>query len=91
MMKNKFPATTAEFYEANKKRLFQFGEYFLEKLTDRELIDALAEKDLEKLARIYKLVFEKLEDTEDSPENPTLSAIISAVEQIGGEKTEQEE
>lgn len=88
-MKETIPATIAEFYEMNKSRLFRFGEYFLEKLTDRELIDALAEKDLEKLARIYRLIFEKLEETEEKPENPTLSAIISAVEQIGGEKTEQ--
>ncbi len=80
--------SAAEFYEANKERLFVFGELFLEKLTDRELIDALAEKDLEKLARIYKLVFEKIESTEDAPENPTLSAIISAVGQIGGDTTE---
>jgi hypothetical protein len=52
-------ATHAAFFAENRERILAFGEYFLEKLSDRELLDNLSQKDLEKLARIFKLMFDK--------------------------------
>ena len=42
--------TSAEFFDKNNAAFMKFGRMFTRKLTDRELINALAEKDLEKLA-----------------------------------------
>ena len=49
--------TAAEFFEKNNAAFMKFGRLFTRKLTDVELISALAEKDLEKLAKVFKLVF----------------------------------
>lgn len=73
------------FFKENKKAILTFGEHFLEKLSDKELIDNLAEKDLEKLARIFKLIFEKLEESEEKVENTALVQLIHAFQSIGRE------
>ena len=52
--------TSAEFFDKNNAAFMKFGRMFTRKLTDQELINALAEKDLEKLAKVFKLVFEML-------------------------------
>lgn len=67
---------SAEFFTAHKEDIMDFGEDFLSKLSDRELIDSLAQKDLEKLARVFKLVFDKLEASQQEQENPTLERIL---------------
>lgn len=73
--------TSAEFFEKNNAAFMKFGRMFTRKLTDEELITALAEKDLEKLAKVFKLVFEMLE--ENSPDsNSQLAAMISAYSEI---------
>ena len=43
--------TAAEFFDKHNRSFMKFGELFTKKITDEELIAALAEKDLEKLAR----------------------------------------
>ncbi len=86
--------TAAEFFEKNNAAFMKFGRLFTRKLTDEELISALAEKDLEKLAKVFKLVFEMLsENSPDSSER--LSELISAYSSLnnsgdGGESGEQE-
>lgn len=75
---------SADFFASNRDDIICFGESFLKKLNDREIIDSLAEKDLEKLARIFKLVFDKLDDSESSSENPTVEAIIKALQFSSG-------
>ena len=74
--------TSAEFFDKNNAAFMKFGRMFTRKLTDQELINALAEKDLEKLAKVFKLVFEMLE--ENSPDsNAQLAAMISAYSEMG--------
>ena len=83
--------TAAEFFEKNNAAFMKFGRLFTRKLTDEELISALAEKDLEKLAKVFKLVFEMLsENSPDSSER--LSELISAYSSLNnsGESGEQE-
>lgn len=77
--------TAAEFFEKNNASFVKFGKMFTQKLTDEELITALAEKDLEKLAKVFRLVFEMLE--ENSPDSSTqLAAMISAYSELGEEE-----
>lgn len=74
--------TSAEFFDKNNAAFMKFGRMFTRKLTDQELINTLAEKDLEKLAKVFKLVFEMLE--ENSPDsNAQLAAMISAYSEMG--------
>ena len=77
---------TENFFRENKNRILDFGEYFLQKLEDTEAMDRVAEKDPEKLARVLKLLLEKLEDAAPRAENPALAAIIKAV---GGERDDE--
>ena len=42
--------TAADFFKKHNGSFMKFGELFTQKITDEELIAALAEKDLEKLA-----------------------------------------
>ena len=77
--------TAAEFFDTNNAAFMKFGRLFTKKITDEQLISALAEKDLEKLAKVFRLVFEMLE--ENSPDSSAqLSAMISAYSEIGEEE-----
>lgn len=77
--------TPAEFFDKNNAAFMKFGRMFTRKLTDEQLISALAEKDLEKLAKVFRLVFEMLE--ENSPDSGTqLAAMISAYSDLGEEE-----
>ena len=76
--------SAAEFFQKNNAAFMKFGKMFTRKLTDEELINALAEKDLEKLAKVFRLVFEMLE--ENSPDSSTqLAAMISEYSELGEE------
>lgn len=77
---------TEDFFLENKARILDFGEYFLEKLEDHELMDKVAEKDPEKLARVLKLLLDRLDDAAPKSENAALAAIIKAV---GGERDDE--
>ncbi len=76
--------TAVEFFDKNNAAFIKFGKLFTKKITDEQLIAALAEKDLEKLAKVFKLVFEML--SENSPDsNDKLSALIDAYSELGGD------
>ena len=72
-------AGTAGFFAENREKILNFGDYFLGKLSDTELLDNLAEKDLEKLARIFKLMFDKSfagEEKAEREQNRVLEEIL---------------
>jgi hypothetical protein len=76
----------AAFFAENRELILAFGEYFLEKLSDKELLDALAEKDLEKLARIFKLMFDKNftgEEKTEKEQNRILEEILKVFKEEG--------
>lgn len=77
---------TEDFFLENKHRILDFGEYFLQKLEDREMMDRVAEKDPEKLARVLKLLLDRLDDAAPKGSNAALAAIIRAV---GGERDDE--
>lgn len=68
--------TSSEFFDKHNRAFIKFGELFAQKLTDEELISALAEKDLEKLAKVFKLVFEMLSENTDDGSAEKLIALI---------------
>lgn len=76
--------TAAEFFDKHNRSFMKFGELFTKKITDEELIAALAEKDLEKLAKVFKLVFEMVgENSGDDTER--LAKLIQAYGEMDGE------
>jgi len=84
-------ASASAFFAENRELILDFGEYFLEKLSDKELLDALAEKDLEKLARIFKLMFDKNftgEEKSEKEQNKVLEEILGIFKADGEVRSE---
>ena len=61
----------------------QFADVFTEKLADRELLEQLAQKDLEKMAKIYKLLTELIGDGQAA--SPPVEAILHSFGGKGGD------
>lgn len=80
--------TAGEYFEKNTRTFISFSENFAELLNDRELIRALAEKDLEKLAKVWKIVFELLSENAPSNSAGKLAELIGAFNDIGKEERE---
>lgn len=78
--------TAAEFFTKHNRSFMKFGEMFAGKITDEELISALAEKDLEKLAKVFKLVFEMVEENTSSDGAERLVKLIEAYSEVSGDE-----
>lgn len=74
--------TAADFFTKHNRSFIKFGEMFAKKLTDEELITALAEKDLEKLAKVFRLVFEMVEENSSSEDTDKLAKLIQAYSEV---------
>ena len=74
--------TAAEFFTKHNRSFIKFGEMFAKKITDEELISALAEKDLEKLAKVFRLVFEMVEENSSSEDQEKLVKLIQAYSEV---------
>ena len=68
--------SVAEFFEKNNRLLIKFGNSVLKKLSDETLITALAEKDPEKLAKVFKLIFELMGENTPSSSADSLAGLI---------------
>ena len=77
--------TASDFFSKHNRSFIKFGELFTKKITDEGLITSLAEKDLEKLAKVFKLVFEMVEENTSSDEGERLAGLIKAYSELGGE------
>lgn len=80
--------TVEEYFKNNSPKFFDFGERFIEKLNDDELIDSLAEKDLEKLAKVWKLVFGMLSENYKANSSDKLSELIGEYSRLGKDEDE---
>ncbi len=78
--------TAAEFFDKHNRSFMKFGEMFTKKITDEELISALAEKDLEKLAKVFRLVFEMVEDNTSADDNGRLEQLIKVYSEVSGDE-----
>ena len=77
-----------EVFEKNNRVLIKFGNAVLKKLSDENLITSLAEKDPEKLAKVFKLVFELMsENTPDSTDGK-LAELIGIYNDLGKEDSD---
>jgi hypothetical protein len=83
--------TTADFFGKYNRSFMKFGELFVKKLTDEELVSALAEKDLEKLAKVFKLVFEMLGENNADDGAGKLIQLIGEYNDIAEESGESGE
>lgn len=74
--------SAAEFFTKHNRSFIKFGEMFAKKITDEELITALAEKDLEKLAKVFRLVFEMVEENSSAEDSEKLARLIQAYSEV---------
>ena len=72
-----------DYFTKNTNKFITFGETFTNILNDKELISSLAQKDLEKLAKVWKLVFEMLIENTSEGASDRLSELIGAYREIG--------
>lgn len=74
--------TAEEYFDKNTEKFISFGETFADMLNDNELISAAAQKDLEKLAKVWKLVFEMLIENSSANSSDKLSELIGAYKEL---------
>lgn len=77
-----------DYFAKNTRKFITFGETFTNILNDKELIGSLAQKDLEKLAKVWKLVFEMLIENSSGNSDDRLSELIGAYKDIGKDDEE---
>lgn len=75
--------TVEEYFDKNARKFIAFGERFADTLNDEETISALAQKDLEKLAKVWKLVFEMLIENSPASSADKLLEFIGAYNELG--------
>ena len=77
--------SVSEFFEKNNRLLVKFGNSVLKKLSDEALVTALAEKDPEKLAKVFKLIFELMGENTQSGSADSLAELIGIYRDLGKE------
>ncbi|MCM1165748.1 MAG: hypothetical protein NC299_13075 [Lachnospiraceae bacterium] len=87
-MASKKKLTVKEYFTENNPRIMKFCERFLCLLGDEELITMYAERDLEKLAKVWKLVIEMFEEHTREDALGRLAELIGEYKDIesGGEE-----
>lgn len=80
--------TAERFFDEHNQSFIEFGELFTKKLTDEELVTALAEKDLEKLAKVFKLVFDMLREN-GGDNDDAFQRLMEAYSDLDKESEEQ--
>lgn len=87
-MANRKKYTVKDFFDKNNSRILKFCESFVCLLNDDELINDYAEKDLEKLAKVWKLVLELFEENTREDTVGKLAELIGEYKDM--EKTGEE-
>ncbi|MBP1563897.1 MAG: hypothetical protein J6C38_09320 [Oscillospiraceae bacterium] len=78
MQRKNAKTSVKDFFDANARNFIKFGRTFIANLTDEGLINELAHKDLEKLAKVFKLVFELLGDNTRDDASDKAAELIAA-------------
>ena len=73
-----------QFFDEHNRSFIEFGELFTKKLTAEELVTALAEKHLEKLAKVFKMVFDMLREN-GGDNDDALRQLIEACAELDSE------
>ena len=82
-MSEKKKVSVEDYFAKNARKFISFGETFVNTLNDKELIAALAQKDLEKLAKVWKLVIEMLAENSADNSADKLLELIGAYNELG--------
>lgn len=82
-MAEKKKISVEDYFAKNARKFISFGETFVNTLNDKELIAALAQKDLEKLAKVWKLVIEMLAENSSESSADKLLELIGAYNELG--------
>ena len=77
-----------DYFAKNARKFISFGETFVNTLNDKELIAALAQKDLEKLAKVWKRVMELLSENSAGNSSDKLLELIGAYNELGKDDEE---
>lgn len=78
------------FITQSRNEFLEFGRLFLEQLCNGELIASIAHKDVEKLAKVFRLLLEIYESEQEEKKPEALTAILEAFGQSGDEDDENE-
>lgn len=70
------------YFNKNAKKIICFADKFADILCDDEIIGALAQKDLEKLAKVWKLALEMLLEHSEDKSRDKLAELIGAYRDI---------
>ena len=85
MQRRKEGLSVKDFFSSNSKSFMKFGKAFIANLTNETLINELAQKDLEKLAKVFKLVFELLAENTNDNSAEKAAELIAAYAALGEE------
>ena len=80
--------TVKGYIEKYNKSFMKFGDLFARKLSDETLIETLAEKDLEKLAKVWRLVFGMISENSEDDAGDKMAALIGEYHGLDGEDDE---
>lgn len=75
--------TPDEYFAKNTQKFISFGEKFADILCDEQIVTELAQKDLEKLAKVWKLVVEMLLENSSANSTDKLAELIGAYKELG--------
>lgn len=78
MQRKNAKASAEDFFDANARNFVKFGKAFISNITDEKLVSELAHKDLEKLAKVFKLVFELIGEISPDKSADKAAELIAA-------------
>ena len=90
-MRPKKIMTVKDYIEKYNRNFMKFGDLVAKKLSDETLINALAEKDLEKLSKVWRVVLEILAENSGDNSGDKMSALIGEYHGMDGEDDEDDE
>lgn len=77
-----------DYFAKNSRKFIRFAEMFADMLNDKELVAALAQKDLEKLAKVWKLVLEMMSENTSNVSAEKLLELIGVYNELGKDDEE---
>lgn len=90
-MRPKKIMTVKDYIEKYNRNFMKFGDLVAKKLSDETLINALAEKDLEKLSKVWRVVLEILAENSGDNSGDKMAALIGEYHGMDGEDDEDDE
>lgn len=87
-MQRKIKDPVEGYFKNNIKEFIRFGNRFAEMLNDEDIIGAAAQKDIEKVAKVWRLVMNTLSERSAAGSPDRTAELIGAYRDIGEEDEE---